>query len=225
MRKSRVRYGKRRLGLVCILAGAALLYLLLRSRLDPLVQDLAVAGTRNAVDLALQEAVAAHLAAGELEYSGLVTLVKDKSGGVTAAIANVGKMNAIQAALRQDVLNAMSDGATADLSVPLGNLLGVPLLSGLGPRIRIRILSVAQIDARLAGSFTASGINQSLHRIILELTAEVYVLVPGQTLTTEVYARLPLAETIIVGRVPDSYTYFEGSENWDESLEQFDIMT
>ena len=81
------------------------------------------------------------------------------------------------------------------------------------------------IRSHFSSRFTAAGINQTLHQIRVELRVRVRVLVPGGLATGEVNARLPVAETLIVGRVPDSYTYFGGSESWDEPLEQYDILT
>jgi len=216
---------KRQIGVLLIFCGLTLGYLLLRSRLDPLVRDLAVTGARNAVTLSLQEAILNRSKAGELDYERFIRLLRDNSGWVTAAIADMGSIHAAASALSLDVIAAMQQGNASDLSVPLGNLLGVPLLSGYGPEISIRVLSVSDAEIRMASSFTDAGINQTLHRIVVELSAEVYVLIPGETLVTEVYAQMPIAETLIVGQVPESYMYFESGENWDEPLEQFDILS
>ena len=152
-------------------------------------------------------------------------LEKDEAGLVAAAVTDVRRLNALQAALAADVIGRLTDPRTADLSIPLGNLLPTPLLSGLGPRLPVRILSVSGAEARLRSRFSAAGINQTLHRLLLELRAEIRVLIPAGTVETAVYVTVPVAETVIVGRVPDSYTYFEGDEKWDESLERYDIMT
>ena len=89
----------------------------------------------------------------------------------------------------------------------------------------MRILSVDSIKADMSSRFTAAGINQTLHQIRVELAVSIWILVPGGLTSGSVSARIPVAETLLLGRVPESYTYFEGSENWDEPLEQFDITT
>lgn len=215
---------RRRLpGLVLMLLGLGLMCLTLVRNMDPLVRDMAVAGAKNAAAGAMQKAVAARMTGGQ--WSDLVQLVKDGEGQITAAVTDVGRVNELQAALAGDVIAALTAPNTADLGVPLGNLLPSPFFSGLGPKVPIRILSVSEVEVKLMSRFTSAGINQTLHRLLLSLSARVRVLIPTGTVTAIVYADVTAAETLIVGRVPDSYMYFEGSDQWDEPLEKYDILS
>ncbi len=215
---------RRRLpGLVLMLLGLGLMCLTLVRNMDPLVRDMAVAGAKNAAAAAMQKAVAARMTGGQ--WSDLVQLVKDGEGQITAAVTDVGRVNELQAALAGDVIAALTAPNTADLGVPLGNLLPSPFFSGLGPKVPIRILSVSEVEVKLMSRFTSAGINQTLHRLLLTLSARVRVLIPTGTVTAIVYADVTAAETLIVGRVPDSYMYFEGSDQWDEPLEKYDILS
>ena len=215
---------RRRLpGLVLMLLGLGLMCLTLVRNMDPLVRDMAVAGAKNAAAAAMQKAVAARMTGGQ--WSELVQLVKDGEGQITAAVTDVGRVNELQAALSGDVIAALTAPNTADLGVPLGNLLPSPFFSGLGPKVPIRILSVSEVEVKLMSRFTSAGINQTLHRLLLSLSARVRVLIPTGTVTAIVYADVTAAETLIVGRVPDSYMYFEGSDQWDEPLERYDILS
>ncbi len=206
-----------------MLLGLGLVCLTLVRNMDPLVRDMAVAGAKNAAAAAMQKAVAARMTGGQ--WSDLVQLVKDGEGQITAAVTDVGRVNELQAALAGDVIAALTAPNTADLGVPLGNLLPSPFFSGLGPKVPIRILSVSEVEVKLMSRFTSAGINQTLHRLLLTLSARVRVLIPTGTVTAIVYADVTAAETLIVGRVPDSYMYFEGSDQWDEPLEKYDILS
>ena len=206
-----------------MLLGLGLMCLTLVRNMDPLVRDMAVAGAKNAAAAAMQKAVAARMTGGH--WSDLVQLVKDGEGQITAAVTDVGRVNELQAALAGDVIAALTAPNTADLGVPLGNLLPSPFFSGLGPKVPIRILSVSEVEVKLMSRFTSAGINQTLHRLLLTLSARVRVLIPTGTVTAIVYADVTAAETLIVGRVPDSYMYFEGSDQWDEPLEKYDILS
>ncbi len=206
-----------------MLLGLGLLCLTLARNMDPLVREMAVSGAKNAANAAMQKAVAQRMAAGEL--ADLIQLVKDDAGQVTAAVTDVRRVNELQAALAGDVIAALTAPAAADLGVPLGNLFPSPFFSGLGPRVPIRILSVGEVEVKLMSRFSSAGINQTLHRLLLSLSARVRVLIPTGTVTAMVYADVPAAETVIVGRVPDSYMYFESSDQWDEPLEQYDILS
>ncbi len=206
-----------------MLLGLGLVCLTLVRNMDPLVRDMAVAGAKNAAAAAMQKAVAARMTGGQ--WSDLVQLVKDGEGQITAAVTDVGRVNELQAALSGDVIASLTAPNTADLGVPLGNLLPSPFFSGLGPKVPIRILSVSEVEVKLMSRFTSAGINQTLHRLLLTLSARVRVLIPTGTVTAIVYADVTAAETLIVGRVPDSYMYFEGSDQWDEPLEKYDILS
>ena len=206
-----------------MLLGLGFLCLTLLRNMDPLVRDMAVSGAKNAANAAMQKAVAGRMAAGEL--TGLVELVKDDAGQITAAVTDVGRVSQLQAALAGDVIAALTAPAAANLGVPLGNLLPLSFLSGLGPKVPIRILSVSEVEVKMASRFTSAGINQTLHRLLLTLSARVRVLIPTGTVTAMVYADVPAAETVIVGRVPDSYMYFESSDQWDDPLEKYDILS
>lgn len=222
MRKRRKRIGA---GVLLICGGILIFGLLLCIRLRPIVQTVAVSEARNAAVRAMESAVAAHMAAGDLDYERLVRLEKDETGMVTAAAVDMRNLNRLQAALSEEIIRKLTGPAAAELSVPLGNLLNSPLLSGRGPNIPLRILSVSDCEAKLQSSFTDAGINQTLHRIYLEIHATVNLLLPGGAAAEKVTDTVLAAETVIVGRVPESYMYFESDDNWDEALEQFDILS
>ena len=187
-----------------MLLGLGFLCLTLLRNMDPLVRDMAVSGAKNAVSAAMQKSVAGRMAAGEL--TGLVELMKDDAGQVTAAVTDVGRVSQLQAALAGGVSAALTAPAAANLGVPLGNLLPSPFFSGMGPRVPIRILSVSEVEVKLMSRFTSAGINQTLHRITLQLTGTVRIVLPGRSYSVTVSTQAPVAENVIVGDVPEAYT-------------------
>ncbi len=222
---ARLRRRRKGIGIGLILLGLLILLMLLLGRVSPIIREMAAAEAENAVTLAINRVLGDMLERGELEYEDLIRLEKDETGAVTAAYANMGRITRLRAEIARTVAEEVLERDRVELRLPMGNLLGISLLSGSGPDLPLRILSVERIQADLSSRFTATGINQTLHQIRVELLVSVRVLVPGGFTTGTVSARLPVAETLIVGRVPDSYTYFEGSEQWDEPLERFDITT
>ena len=220
-----IRKKQKGIGVGLILLGLLILLVLLWSRLGPLIREMAAAEAENAVTLAINRVLGDMLERGELEYDDLIRLEKDENGAVTAAYANMGRITRLRAEIAGAVAAEVMSRDRVELRLPLGNLMGIALLSGSGPGLPLRILAVERIQADLSSRFTEAGINQTLHQIRVELQVSVRVLVPGGFTSGTVSARLPVAETLIVGRVPDSYTYFEGSEQWDEPLERFDITT
>lgn len=191
----------------------------------PLIREMGKAKAENAALLAINRVLSGMLLSGELDYNDLVRLETDDSGVVTAVYAKMGQINLLRTRISEAVIQEILNTEGVELRLPLGSLLGGALLSGRGPGLPIRILSVESIQADLSSRFTSAGINQTLHQIRVELLVTVQVMVPGGLTSGTVSAHIPVAETLLLGRVPDSYTYFEGSENWDEPLEQFDITT
>ena len=82
------------------------------------------------------------------------------------------------------------------------------LLAGRGPCLRVRMQSVGTATARFDNQFSSAGINQTRHRIILDVDVHVSILLPGLTTYTKVSNEISVAETVIVGGVPETYTYF-----------------
>ena len=219
------RRRKRTTGIMLILLGCAVFALLLRQRVIPVIREMGKAEAENAVTLAINRVLSEMLLSGELDYSALVHLETDGSGAVSAVYADMGRINLVRAKIAESVLREIMEKESTELSLPLGSLFGDTLFSGMGPKLPVRILAVEAIKADLSSRFTSAGINQTLHQIRVELLVTLRVMVPGGLAEGNVSARVPVAETLLLGRVPDSYTYFEGSENWDEPLEQFDITT
>ncbi len=217
----------RRVVIGLLLIAAALFFLTVGTwrRLTPLVHDMALASVKNAVTAAVNNSIAAKLSNGELDYTDIVHLDKDSEGKVTALMTDMGRINILKAEITKAIVEQLSATRRSELSIPIGNVIGGNLLSGRGPRIPVRIISVASANTEFKNSFASAGINQTRHRIIIEVDITVGVLIPGEKTSASVSTELTVAETVIVGGVPDSYTYFEGDEDWDDSLEQYDITT
>jgi len=194
------------------------------AQIRPLIVNMAAAEVKNAVTTAINEAVKEKMISGDFDYMSLISLEKDDTGQITALVANMVHINTLQAEITNKIIEKIKEERISHLSIPIGNIIGGSLLSGRGPGIGIRILSVSSASSRFINTFATSGINQTRHQIILEATVTVSVLAPGTVTTVPVSTQLLIAESVVIGRVPESYMYFEGSEEWDEPLEKFDIL-
>ena len=107
--------------------------------------------------------------------------------------------------MTEAVIEAIRGLDEKDLGVPLGNLTGQLLLSGVGPSVRVRVWSVGSVTAEYANSFTAAGVNQTHHQIDLVVDAAVDLFLPGEVLPVKIHSTVCVAETVIVGETPDTY--------------------
>ena len=199
--------------LVLLLVAAAFIVV----RIRPMV-------TTNRVNRIVADAVSDAVASGQVDCSNLITFEKDSSGKVTALRSNMSEFNRLQSLISDTVLDRLSEMTSSDLSIPLGTLTGSNLLAGRGPHIRVRTQSVGTATAKLRNALTAAGINQTKHQVLLDVEVYVTVLLPGFATSVQVNNELCVAETVIVGNVPDTYTYFSTTEDKVEDYADEYIM-
>ena len=185
--------------------------LTLRSRYRYVIRDLAQTAVMNTTSDLTNDAIAKQIENGNIAYDRIVYFEKDLDGRITALKTNMSEINR----LKTDVLNIINDEIMAldnsDIGVPLGSLFLPELFSGKGPAIPVHILSIRNSDASFVSSFSQAGINQTLHRLNMEVSIDVAVLVLGETSSFTISSEVVVAETVIVGQVPDTYLQTGGS--------------
>lgn len=186
------------------------LFFALRSKYRVVISDLARTQVMNTTSDLTNDAIARQIAQGDIQYDRIVFFEKDLDGRITALKTNMSEVNR----LKTDILNVINDEILAldnsDIGIPLGSLFFPELLSGKGPAIPVRILSIRNSDANFVSDFSQAGINQTLHRLNMEVSIDVAVLVLGQTASFTVSSEVVVAETVIVGDVPQTYLQIGG---------------
>lgn len=181
------------------------LFFLLRSKYRLVISDLARTQVMNTTSDLTNDAIAKQIAVGDIQYDRIVFFEKDLDGRITALKTNMSEVNR----LKTDILNIINDEIltldTSDIGIPLGSLFFPELLSGKGPAIPVHILSIRNSDANFVSHFSQAGINQTLHRLNMEVSIDVAVLVLGQTESFTMTSEVVVAETVIVGDVPQTY--------------------
>lgn len=105
------------------------------------------------------------------------------------------------------------------LKLHFGSFTGLKLMSGKGPGIKIRISTVGNVKTDLKSEFVSKGINQTLHRIYLQVDCEVSILTPFDDITQSIYNQVLLAENVIIGNIPNTYYNLEGINTKSDALE------
>lgn len=199
-----------RLILVIFLA-LVIAFLMLRSRYRDVIQDLAHTQVKNVTSDLTNDAIAKQIAKGEIQYDRIVYFEKDLNGRITALKTNMSEINR----LKTDILRIINDEILAldasDLGIPLGSLFLPELFSGKGPVIPVHILSIRNSDAMFDSDFSQAGINQTLHKLTMLVSVDVAVLVLGQTSSFTINSEVVVAETVIVGEVPDTFLQTGGN--------------
>ena len=210
----RLRYlrltGRQRAGLWLTLLVLALLAaaVSLLWHLKPVMTSMATARVSNLVNRIVSAAVNEAVENGSIDYQNFVIFEKDETGHITALRSNVAEVNRMQGQITDEILHRLSEVATSELEIPLGTLTGSALLAGRGPSLFVRMQAVGSASAAFRNRFTAAGINQTRHQIFLDVDVYMSILLPGMKTSTKVSNEIAVAETVIVGGVPDTYTYF-----------------
>lgn len=221
-RRRLVRMRLARLAVLTAVAAVLTAIFLAAWRMKPLLTSLATTRVSNAVTQVVSQAVDEAIASGDLDYENLVHFEKDNDGRITAVRSNMAAVNLLQSHILDTVLQRIDQVSARDLSIPIGSLTGSALLAGRGPRITVRMESVGSSEASFQNAFSSAGINQTKHQIILTIDVYVSILLPGFTTATKVSNSFVVAETVIVGSVPDSYTYFSTDpETYEEDLKDY----
>jgi len=111
----------------------------------------------------------------------------------------------------------LNEADTSSLSIPLGTVIGGQLFHGLGPKIRVNIERIGSAETKIINEFSSAGINQTRQQVLLEVDASITVLVSTSHITTNVKSNYTIADTVIVGNVPDSYTVVDDSSGKSNS--------
>ena len=212
------------LRVLALLLAVSLLALTLTAtaRMRPLLESLATTRVSNTVNRIIFEAVNEAIQNGDISYERLISLEKDSEGKITAVHSNMAAFNRLQAQILDIILAKIDQVSARELSLPIGTLTGSALLAGRGPRIRVRMESVGSSTARFNNQFESAGINQTKHQIILEVEVSVAILLPGFTTATKVSTAVTVAETVIVGAVPYTYSYFSTTpDTYEEDLKDY----
>ena len=190
---------------------AVVLFLFLRNRYRDVIEELAHTQVMNTTSDLTNDAIAKQIADGVIQYDRIVYFEKDLDGRITALKTNMSEVNR----LKTDILNIINDEIlaldTSDLGIPLGSLFLPEFLSGKGPAIPVHILSIRNSDATFSSHFSQAGINQTLHKLTMEVSVDVAVLGLGRTERFTVTSEVVVAETVIVGAVPETYLQTGGN--------------
>ena len=190
--------------LLLLIAGVVCFFLL-RSQYRTVIRELAQTQVKNTTSDLTNDAIAKQIAEGVIQYDRIVYLEKDLNGRITALKTNMSEVNR----LKTDILNIINDEIlaldTSDIGVPLGSLFFPEFLSGKGPAIPVHILSIRNSDANFVSHFSQAGINQTLHTVTMEVSVDVAVLVLGESSSFTVTSEVLVAQTVIVGDVPDTF--------------------
>jgi sporulation protein YunB len=195
------------------------LLLAFRIRYNDTIRELAQTQVINSTSDLINDAIDMQIETGNILYDRIVYFEKDLNGRITALKTNMSEVNR----LKTDILNIINDEIleldTSDIGIPIGSLILPEFLSGRGFPVPVQILSIRNSDASFKSHFSEAGINQTLQQITMDVSVDVAVLVLGETDNFTVSSQVVVAETIIVGDVPDTFLQTGGYNGYSKENE------
>jgi sporulation protein YunB len=140
-----------------------------------------------------------------VRYQDLIAIHKDTRGRVVLMQPNTVEISRLAAKTTGFIQERLEALESQEVSIPVGQVFGSALLANVGPRIKVSIVPLGTVSVKLGSDFKDAGINQTLHQLFLEIQADVQVVIPLVRTTTCVSTSVPLAQTVIVGEVPQQY--------------------
>lgn len=181
-------------------------FIFLENKIKPAVFNIAEMKVKEITNKAVNESVHTKFA-GKLNYNDLIFIKTDNEGKVVLLQANTVLMNNISSEMTLLIQKNIRSGTTSQILIPIGSILGSQILSQYGPMIPLNITPIGMAKVNFKTEFEDSGINQTRHKIYLEVETYAKIIIPFRTDTINIQTTVPIAETVIVGEVPQSYIF------------------
>lgn len=196
-----------------------LIFLLIDLQLRPIVTSMSANYVKRYAITEISKAVNDAIDSKASEYNDFVDIQTDSSGKVMSITTKARQITSIQNSILQSTNQKLSEFQTAEISVPMGSLSGIMFLSGLGPRAKIKMIPTGVVESQIVSSLEEAGINQTKHTIKVIVNACVTAVIPGFSSTVSTSCDNLIAESIIVGSVPNYYTKVISSSSSDPTTD------
>ena len=184
---------------IIVIIIAVVTFLNITKAINPMINDLCIDKAKNIATIISNEE--ATVIMDQYSYDDLITIMRDKENNVKMLQTNTKIISDIPV----NIVSKFNEEQNSNISIYLGSITGLKIFSAVGPKINIRISHVGNVNTKLVSEFTAQGINQTLHRVYLNLDCEVTILTPYDTIKQKIENQVLIAESVIVGVVPDFY--------------------
>ncbi|HHV74130.1 MAG TPA: sporulation protein YunB [Thermoanaerobacterium sp.] len=170
---------------------------------EPIAQEVAVRSINKSINEKVLKGI---------QYSDLINVRTDNSGKVSMLQANTIEMNILSAKITQAVQDNLNSIGSVYVKLPLGSLISKDVFANTGPRIKVGLLPIGSVNVDFESSFEPAGINQTRHIIYLYIKTNIQIIAPLASKQIQVSTHMPIADSIIVGDVPQSFVDVNGNK-------------
>lgn len=146
-------------------------------------------------------------------YDSLVKIQRDEEGNITMISSNAVRINYLSREIIENAQKKLELLGSKGVNIPLGTFSGMPILVGHGPLVNIKLIPIGAINCNFSSKFISAGVNQTNHRIYLEVNSIVNIILPTASQNVNTKTQIMIAENIIIGKVPQTYLYSDDIGN------------
>lgn len=210
LRAARNRGTRAIVRLLTAMAVILILVVFVDMRIRPAVEDMIAYQARARAFQTINTAVLQALEGEAVTGGDIVRVTRAGDGSIASIETDIVAVNRLKAQVAGAVADELEKADSRIVRVPLGTLLGSQIVAGRGPEVEMRVIPVGYVQSELYNEFVSAGINQTLHRILLKVSVQMAGVMPGYSVRTETSTNFCVAETVIVGAIPDGYTIVDG---------------
>ena len=177
-------------------------------QMRPLIKSVIFNQAQTASINIINKVVAEELSRIDMDYSDILDVQKDNNGKILAISTDMKKANSLKSLLAISIQEKLSKLENQEVEVPMGTFTGTEILNGRGPKVTVRMSMSGSVVMDFKSEFVSAGINQTKHRLYLDISTEVFAIIPGYPVNTVMSTSILIAETIIVGEVPKLFAGF-----------------
>jgi sporulation protein YunB len=205
---------KKTIRIIAFIISFILIILYFRYLVNPIIVSVSEIKVKSLSIQAINNSVSEVVAESAL-YNDLIKIITNKDGDIVSIQANTILINSLSKDLAKVAQNKIEQLGNIGVNIPLGTFSGMPIFVGRGPNVKIKILPIGAISCEFYSKFTGNGINQTYHRIYVNVRANVTIILPTARHNIDTETSVLLCESIIVGKVPDTYLH---SDSVDQML-------
>ncbi len=210
--KQRKRVKKRSFNALLFFAAVGLaLFVWADFSMRPAVERILEYETQVFASRLINEAILSQADEGD-DYGELVRVTRNQDGEATSLEADMAAVNRYKYNVTTSVLSELEKRENQEILLPIGTVIGNQFTSGRGPNVAIKVIPAGYVQTDVFNSFTAAGINQTLHRIMMRVNVSMTAVLPGYSVNTETETSFCIAETVIVGEIPEGYAAIDGTK-------------
>ncbi len=194
--------------IVAVIAVAVVIFMFATSyfkgNVSPTVMGSAIEHIK-AITTNAMNASASTVLSDNITYDELFEVVQDTNGNIQMIKANSPRINNIARNIASLAQSNLDNLGVQQVEIAMGTFTGLALLLGFGPDVAINITPIGTANCDFVSEFVSAGINQTLHKIYINVMAEVTIVTPIEEPNINIETEILVCENLIIGDVPEFY--------------------